>query len=74
MAKTLSVRVSDIVDDRLNRLSKKTMRPKSFYLNEMLQNYIDEFEDAYLAWETLNDANTKYYTSSSSEARKKLGI
>ena len=72
MAKTLSVRVSDKVYDRLNMLSKKTMRPKSFYLNEMLQNYIDEFEDAYLAWETLNDPNTKYYTSS--EARKKLGI
>ncbi|MBF0320364.1 MAG: ribbon-helix-helix domain-containing protein [Nitrospirae bacterium] len=72
MAKTLSVRVSDSVYDRLNSLSRKTMRSKSFYLNEMLQNYIDEFEDAYLAWETLNDANTKYYTSS--DARKKLGI
>ncbi|QWR77108.1 type II toxin-antitoxin system RelB family antitoxin [Candidatus Magnetomonas plexicatena] len=72
MAKTLSVRISDSVYDRLNMLSEKTMRPKSFYLNEMLQNYIDEFEDAYLAWETLNDANTQYYNSS--EARKKLGI
>ncbi|MBF0466294.1 MAG: ribbon-helix-helix domain-containing protein [Nitrospirae bacterium] len=72
MAKTLSVRVSDNVYDRLNQISKKTMRPKSFYLNEMLQLYIDEFEDAYLAWERLNDINTTYYTSS--EVRKKLGI
>jgi len=34
--------------------------------------YLDEFEDAYLALERLNEKNAKYYTTQ--EAEKLLGL
>ncbi|WP_420266050.1 type II toxin-antitoxin system RelB family antitoxin [Candidatus Magnetominusculus dajiuhuensis] len=72
MSKNLSVRVPDDVFERLENLSKKTFRPKSFYIKEMLASYMAEFEDAYLALERMNDPDTKYY--SSEEAKNRLGI
>jgi RHH-type transcriptional regulator, rel operon repressor / antitoxin RelB len=72
MAKVLNVRVSDNVAKKLESLSAKTKRPKSFYIKEMLEMYLDEFEDAYLALERLNEKNSKYYTTQ--EAEKLLGL
>jgi RHH-type rel operon transcriptional repressor/antitoxin RelB len=72
MAKVLNVRVSDSVAKKLESLSAKTKRPKSFYIKEMLEIYLDEFEDAYLALERLNEKNAKYYTTQ--EAEKLLGL
>ena len=61
MAKILNMRVSDEVAKRLDILSAKTKRPKSFYLKEMLNVYLAEFEDEYLALDRLNEKNAKYY-------------
>ena len=72
MAKVLNVRVSDNVAKKLESLSAKTKRPKSFYIKEMLEMYLDEFEDAYLALERLNEKNAKYYTTE--EAERLLGL
>jgi len=72
MAKVLNVRVSDNVAKKLESLSAKTKRPKSFYIKEMLEMYLDEFEDAYLALERLNEKNAKYYTTE--ETEKILGL
>ena len=49
MAKTLNVRISDEIERRLEDLAKKTKRPKSFYIKDMLEKYLDEYEEAYLA-------------------------
>jgi RHH-type rel operon transcriptional repressor/antitoxin RelB len=72
MAKVLNVRVSENIAKKLESLSAKTKRPKSFYIKEMLEMYLDEFEDAYLALERLNEKNSKFYTTE--EAEKLLGL
>ena len=72
MAQTINVRISDEIAERLVRLSEKTKRTKSFYLKDMLEKYIDEYEDAYLALDRLNDKNAKYYTTEEVEAE--LGL
>lgn len=63
MAKVINVRVSDDIVKRLENLSAKTKRPKSFYIKDMLEKYLEDYEDAYLALERLSDKNAKYYTT-----------
>jgi RHH-type rel operon transcriptional repressor/antitoxin RelB len=60
---TLNVRVSENIAKRLEFLSTKTKRPKSFYIKELLEEHLEEYEDKYLALERLNDKNAKYYTT-----------
>ena len=63
MAKIITVRISDEIEKRLEKLSSKTKRPKSFYIKDMLDKYLEEYEDAFLALERLNERNAKYYTT-----------
>jgi RHH-type rel operon transcriptional repressor/antitoxin RelB len=72
MAKTLNVRISDEVERRLEDLAEKTKRPKSFYIKDMLEKYLDEYEEAYLALERISEKNTRYYTSK--EVKKLLEL
>ena len=57
------MRISDEIEKRLEKLSSKTKRPKSFYIKDMLEKYLEEYEDAFLALERLNERNAKYYTT-----------
>jgi RHH-type transcriptional regulator, rel operon repressor / antitoxin RelB len=72
MAKTLNVRISDEIERRLDDLAEKTKRPKSFYIKDMLEKYLDEYEKAYLALERISENNAKYYTSK--EVKKLLEL
>jgi len=45
----LSVRLENDYEDRLNNLSAKTNRPKSFYVKELFNRHFQEMEDIYLA-------------------------
>ena len=72
MAKVINVRVSDNIVKRLEHLSAKTKRPKSFYIKDMLEKYLEDYEDAYLALERISDKNAKYY--STDEAKKILEL
>lgn len=72
MAQVINVRVSDEIADRLNKLAGTTRRPKSYYIKDMLEKYIEEYEDAYLALERLNDKNAKYLTTE--EVERELGL
>jgi RHH-type transcriptional regulator, rel operon repressor / antitoxin RelB len=72
MAKVINVRVSDNIVKRLEHLSAKTKRPKSFYIKDMLEKYLEDYEDAYLALERLSDKNAKYY--STDEVKKILEL
>ncbi len=72
MPRILNVRVSDDIVRRLENLSAKTKRPKSFYIKDMLEKYLEDYEDAYLALERLNDKNAKYYTTE--EVEKSLEL
>ena len=72
MGKVLNVRISDDLAERLEGLSTKTRRPKGFYVKELLEEHLAEYEDRYLALERLNDKNAKYYTTK--EVEEILGL
>jgi len=63
MAKVLNIRLTDEMAARLDALSEKTKRPKSYYVKEILDRYLEEYEDAYLALDRLNDRNARYYST-----------
>jgi len=44
-----SIRLPDDLDARLERLSSKTGRTKSFYIREAIEEHIGDLEDFYLA-------------------------
>ena len=69
---TINVRISEDTEKRLEELANKTHRPKSYYIKDMLERYLEEYEDAYLALERLNDRNAKYFTTD--EIEKELGL
>ena len=72
MGKVLNIRISDDLAERLEGLSAKTRRPKGFYVKELLEEHLAEYEDRYLALERLNDKNAKYYTTG--EVEDVLGL
>jgi RHH-type rel operon transcriptional repressor/antitoxin RelB len=72
MAKVLNVRLPDGIADRLENLANVTRRPKSFYIKDMLERHLDDYEDASLALERLNEKNAKYLTTE--EVEKSLGL
>ena len=43
----LGVRLPNLLEERLNALSKSTHRPKSYYVKAALQSYLDEYETLY---------------------------
>jgi RHH-type rel operon transcriptional repressor/antitoxin RelB len=71
MGKVLNVRISDDLAKRLESLSTKTRRPQGFYVKELLEEHLAEYEDRYLALERLSDKNAKYYTTD--EVARKSG-
>jgi RHH-type rel operon transcriptional repressor/antitoxin RelB len=68
----LSVRIPDYLADRLARLAEKTRRTKSSFINEMIETTIEEYEEAYLALERLNEKNARYLTTE--ELEEELGL
>ena len=45
----LSIRLDTQTEERIDKLSKATHRPKSFFVKEALANYLDDLEDYYEA-------------------------
>jgi len=68
----LSLNLPKHLESKLSNLAAETKWTKSFYLKEALREYLEEYEDAYLALERLNDKNAKYLTSG--EMKKRLEI
>ncbi len=46
---TISIRLSDEEEARLDRLARRTGRSKSFYVKTALQQYLTDLEDAFAA-------------------------
>ena len=44
-----SIRLSDELDARLEKLASKTGRSKTFYIKEAIEEHITDLEDFYLA-------------------------
>lgn len=51
--KMLAVRLSDDIEERLEKLAKKTGRTKSYYVRQAIIEYLEDLEDYYLAEERL---------------------
>jgi RHH-type rel operon transcriptional repressor/antitoxin RelB len=69
---TLSVRLSEDTFRRLGCLSEKTKRTKTSFIKEMIEESLEEYEDAYAALDRLNEKNAGYLTSA--ELEKELGL
>ncbi|MCX6564373.1 MAG: DUF6290 family protein [Candidatus Aminicenantes bacterium] len=69
---TLSLRLPDEVFQRLNRLTKKTRRTKSSFIQEIIEESLEDFEDGYTALERLNEKNARYLTTE--EVERELGL
>ena len=68
----ISLRLTDDVNDRLNKLAEKTKRTKSSFIKEMIETSLEEYEEAYLALERLNEKNARYLTTE--ELEEELGL
>lgn len=51
----LTVRLPQVLGERLDKLSTETGRPKSYYVREAIAEYIDDLEDIYLADQALEN-------------------
>lgn len=58
-----TVRLSTDIETRLSKLSTLTHRPKSFYIKEAINRYLEDMEDGYLALERLSSPKRKLLTS-----------
>ena len=67
----LTVRLSPRLQARLNRLAKRTGRPKAFYAKKAITEFLDEQEDYLIALARLED---NLPTIPLSEVVKRLGL
>lgn len=51
----LTVRLSPKLEARLNRLAKRTGRPKAYYAKKAIEEFLDEQEDYLIALSRLED-------------------
>jgi RHH-type rel operon transcriptional repressor/antitoxin RelB len=71
----LAIRLSKDIEDRLERLAKKTGRTKTYYAREAILEYIDELEDIYLADKIYEDVRAgREKTIPLTEVTKELGL
>ena len=68
----LSLKLPEDLENRLQDLSLKTRKSKSFYIREALQLFLEENDEASIALERLNDKNAEYLNHE--EAKKYLGL
>ena len=72
---TVSIRLTQEVEQRLDHLATQTGRSKSFYLRELIVGGLDDLEDYYLADATmvrLRKGQEKMLDSA--QVRKELGL
>jgi RHH-type rel operon transcriptional repressor/antitoxin RelB len=68
----LSIRLDAQTEERINKLSEATKRPKSFFVKEALSNYLDDLEDYYEAMKRKNSNDRELI--SFEELQKALGV
>ena len=56
----LAIRVSNDIENRLQRLATKTGRTKSYYAREALLRFIEDMEDEYLALSRLETPTRRW--------------
>jgi RHH-type rel operon transcriptional repressor/antitoxin RelB len=67
----LALRLNPEIEERLDRLAKKTGRTKSYYAREAILEHLDDLEDIYLALQRLEHPAR---TFSAKEVKRELGL
>lgn len=67
----MTVRLSARLETRLNKLAKRTGRPKSYYAKKALESFLDEQEDYLIA---LSRLENKLPAIPLEEVVKRLGL
>ena len=67
----LSLKLPENLENRLNNLAAVTHRPKSYYMREALQEYLEEHEDTFIALARLESPQQ---TISLEDVEKRLGL
>ena len=72
---TYSIRLPHEIEDRLEVLSARTGRSKSFYVKEAILEHLGDIEDIYLAEKRLEDIHAgRAKTVSLQEVMKRYGM
>lgn len=71
----LTVRLPEEIEKRLTALAEQTGRPKSYYVKEAIESYLEDMEDLYAA-ETIyrRVLQGKEDISTLEEVEKRLGL
>jgi RHH-type rel operon transcriptional repressor/antitoxin RelB len=69
--KSVSLRIPDVIYDRISKLARETHRTKTFFMLECILEHIEDVEDYYEAIDSYND-NDGYI--SAEELWKSCGV
>ena len=72
MSMTITVRLPDKIAKELSDIAKLTERPKSFFIQKALENYLREQAELQIALDRLRDINDPII--SVDEMRKEVGL
>jgi RHH-type rel operon transcriptional repressor/antitoxin RelB len=67
----LAIRLDTEIEERLNRLAKRTGRTKTFYAREAILEHLEDLEDIYLATRRLAHPAKTY---SAKDVKRELGL
>jgi RHH-type rel operon transcriptional repressor/antitoxin RelB len=67
----LAISLDSALEERLDRLAKKTGRTKTFFAREAIEQHLEDLEDYYLALEAVKNPGRVY---TADEAKHELGI
>jgi RHH-type rel operon transcriptional repressor/antitoxin RelB len=67
----LALRLPAEIEERLEKMAKKTGRTKSFYAREAILKYLEDLEDLYIAKRRAKNLGRTY---SHEEVMKELGL
>ena len=57
MSTKLSVRLPNVIAEKIAEVAKETKRPKSFHIQKALELYLAELADLQIAYDRLHDSN-----------------
>lgn len=62
MKKIISVSLDEEIIGKIDKISKVSERTKSWIVKKAVENYLDEIEDAEIAFNRLADAEATYFS------------
>ena len=72
MSTAISVRLPDVIANKLGRVAKETERSRSFVIQKAVEIYLDDFADLQIALDRFRDNSDPVI--SSNDMRKSLGL